>query len=127
MSKKPMPQKVGDKIKDKFIAGKKNKDESVTFTFSAQPPEPDWKAIAYELANIIEDIDLHFQTKSELLNKDNEGFYESPDSRFHIKKFIAAQKHFIRYKNELLYIDDYNKKKETESKMREMLFRSIKK
>lgn len=117
--------KKGDKIGDYYVSDKKVNNGSITLTMSAVAPEPDWKEIAYELASLLDDIDLHFQTKLDLLNKDGARFHEDSDTLFHIKKFLLAQKHFIRYKNQLLYIDDYNKKKESESRMREMMLNTL--
>lgn len=85
--------------------------------------EPDWKKIAYELASLLDDIDLQFQSDMYLERGDSRNIYiESPRSKFLIKKFIAAQKYFRRYRNELLYIDDYNKQKDQDEKLRIDMF-----
>lgn len=88
---------------------------------------PDWKAIAYELASLLDDIDLQFQTEAYLdKNESSPRFYmENPRSVFLIKKFMAAQKYFRRYKNELLYIDDYENKKREQQKLQNMFYESL--
>lgn len=83
------------------------------------PVEPNWKEIAYELASIIDDIDLDFQ----IINNPMQSNYSHPNSRFLIKRFIAAQKYFKRLDNEVLYIDDYNVKKENDRNMLSNLMR----
>lgn len=82
-------------------------------------PEPNWKEIAYELATIIDDIDLQFQMEHYSLpeGRNTPMYQESPKQKFLIKKFIAAQKHFIRYKNQILHIDEYKKQKDNEMQM----------
>lgn len=67
--------------------------------------EPNWKDIAYELASLLDDIQLQFDCDMD--DRGRNFVKETPRAKFLIKKFIAAQKHFVRYKNNLLYIDDY--------------------
>ena len=78
--------------------------------------EPDWKAIAFELASLLDDIDLQFQAEqySSIEGRARLSGGESPKEMFLIKKFIAAQKYFRRHNNQLMHIDEWNKAKKDE-------------
>ena len=72
--------------------------------------EPNWKEIAYELADVIDNLDLGFQ----MVIQEHKEYHIYPPTIFAIKQFRKSQKHFLRYKNEVLYIDDYKKAVEKE-------------
>ncbi len=81
--------------------------------------EVDWKVVAFELANILDDVRFGTEilTQSEKIT-----YQDSPFINFLQKNFRKSDKYFMRYRgSQILHINDYLKEKESDELRMKMM------
>ena len=83
-----------------------------------------WKEIAFELANIIDDFNILYQMQKEGEHMENNSLHPlSPNDNYLIKRFIQFNKHFVRYKNVIMHVSEYEIQRKKERDMLTQIFK----
>lgn len=98
--------------------GMTKKREKAADCFINQETAPDWREIAYEVANILDDVIMFVESS---IDEEN-----TPAYNFIKKKSIQIGKYFTKERHIVIQVDEFRKQKDQERKMFSQMNKSLK-